>query len=251
MERREFFSESIQNFPSSVYHREATFFEKPSRCSLLIMLAQCASAYTRLLFLEADIHTTRHPPGTDSPINSRCLLHLLFIEWMNEWMVLPDNDVGQQQMDCCCGESIVSCRVKWMFESRRESSRGQDRNQAVHGQFQGGKAMLHGYFIYVCHPTPVKFKCHWPWVIALWKIKQRTLNKKFFSFKFGAKVVNSILEIEWGSIADGQCLNRHHMDLYKEKKIILCCKNAFGFHMGDMHPHVSVRWFCYKRLFLD
>lgn len=65
---------------SLFYHREATFFEKPSRCSLVIMLAQCASAYTRLLFLEADIHTTRHPPGTDSPINSRCLLHLLSIE---------------------------------------------------------------------------------------------------------------------------------------------------------------------------
>lgn len=43
MERREFASESIQNFPSSVYHKKATFFEKPASCSLVIMLVQCAS----------------------------------------------------------------------------------------------------------------------------------------------------------------------------------------------------------------
>lgn len=40
--------------------------------------------------------------------------------------------------------------------------------------------------------------------------------------------MNSILGGEWDSIADDWCLNRHRMDLYKGKKIILSCKNIFG-----------------------
>lgn len=158
-------------------------------------------------------------------------------------MKLPDNTVGQLLWGKHC--PLQDQVDVWLQERSR---RGGVKSSSAWPRHKSHAPWL----FHLRLPSQSNLNAiHWLWVIALWKIKQWTLNKKFFSSKFGAKIVNSIFGIKWGSIADGQCLNRDHMDLYEEKKIILSCKNAFGFHMGDMHPHVSVRWFCYKRLFLD
>lgn len=172
--------------------------------------------------------TTRHPSGTDSP--GTTFIYSLLSEWMNEaWqslpMMLPDNYEAQQQIDRCCGASTVSHRLQQTFDSRRA---GRRPSRAWLTQKSPLPWLFHlclpsCYFSWVYMPLT-------PWVIRLWKKKQLTFSSKLFSSKFRAKIVNSVLGVEWDRLTGDRCQNRHRMHLYKGKKITLSCKTILGLH---------------------
>lgn len=244
--RKELVSHSIQNFPPPVCQRKGalwrnTFFSSSaSSFGSVLLLAARSFNFWKQTCAEPD-----SPPGTSRPANSGHLPPA----WLFLPMVPLDDSEGQQETDFSLWEKNcpLHSQEDVLLQERKPQEAGHSPSRVCPRLESRPSWLLHSWLL------PYSSWVYMPLTSSNWAGEDETTNSSwsFFLSKFGAKLVNSILGVEWDNIAEGLCLNRHHMDLCKGKQIILSCKNISGLPKGDRHPHVSVRWFCYKQLFLD
>lgn len=173
------------------------------------------------------------------PVNRRHLPHLLSIKWMNtaqqSFLVVPPHAMRVSNRWTVhwrsSGEHYPMQSGGRLIWERKQQGAGNRSAGCVWGRetiLEAASLCLPSYSSWVY--------LTWPGATGLRSIKQRTPKKKFLLSKFGAKVVNSILGVEWDNTADDWCVNRHRIDLHKGEKIILSCKNIFGLHKDNMLP---------------